>query len=57
MNSASHAVVTAAQHAEISACDEDHRTTTGYEQTVLTRADSLGMADGDHFSAIFGDLA
>ena len=57
MNSASHAVVSACQHAEITSCDEDHRTTTGYEQTVFARADSLTMADGDHFSAIFGDLA
>ena len=57
MNSTSHAVVSACQHAEISSLVEDQRATTGYQQSMFTRADSLGMADGDHFSAIFGDLA
>ena len=57
MNATSHAVVAACQDAEITSLSEDHRATTGYQQTMFTRVDTLGRADGDHFSAIFGDLA
>ena len=57
MNATSHAVVAACQDAEITSLHEDHRATTGYQQTMFTRVDTLGRADGDHFSAIFGDLA
>ena len=57
MNATSHAVVAACQDAEITSLSEDHRATTGYQQKMFTRVDTLGRADGDHFSAIFGDLA
>tara|TARA_R100001129_G_scaffold176827_1_gene151198 strand:- start:431 stop:844 length:414 start_codon:yes stop_codon:yes gene_type:complete len=57
MNATSHAVVAACQDAEITSLHEDFRATTGYQQTMFTRVDTLGRADGDHFSAIFGDLA
>ena len=57
MNSASHAVVAGCQDAEVTSLHEDLRSTTGYQQTVFTREDTLNRADGDHFSAIFGDLA
>ena len=33
------------------------RATTGYMVTGLQRADSLTRTDGDHFTALHGDLA
>ena len=55
--STAHAVVTGMQDADMACLAESNRATTGYMVTGLQRADSLTRQDGDHFSALFGDLA
>jgi len=57
MASTAHSVVTGMQDADMAALSEGSRATTGYQITGLSRADSLSRTDGDHFSALFGDLA
>ena len=57
MASTAHSVVTGMQDADMACLGESGRATTGYMVTLLQRADSLTRTDGDHFSALFGDLA
>ena len=57
MASTAHAAVTGMQDADMACLGESGRATTGYMVTLLQRADSLTRTDGDHFSALFGDLA
>jgi len=57
MASTAHAAVTGMQDADMACLGESGRSTTGYMVTLLQRADSLTRTDGDHFSALFGDLA
>jgi len=57
MASAAHAVTTGMQDADMACLADANRSTTGYQITGLSRADSLSRTDGDHFSALFGDLA
>ena len=57
MASTAHAVVTGMQDADMACLSDSSRATTGYMVTGLQRADSLSRVDGDHFSALFGDLA
>ena len=57
MASAAHAVTTGMQDADLACLAEANRATTGYQITGLSRQDSLLRTDGDHFSALFGDLA
>ena len=52
-----HAVVTGMQDADMACLSDSNRATNGYMVTGLSRADSLSRVDGDHFSALFGDLA
>ena len=56
-SSTAHAVVTGMQDADMACLSDSSRATTGYMVTGLQRADSLTRVDGDHFSALFGDLA
>jgi hypothetical protein len=57
MASAAHAAVTGMQDADMACLGESGRASTGYMVTLLQRADSLTRTDGDHFTALFGDLA
>ena len=55
--STAHAVVTGMQDADMACLSDSSRATTGYMVTGLQRADSLTRVDGDHFTALLGDLA
>ena len=55
--STAHAVVTGMQDADMACLSDSSRATTGYMVTGLQRADSLTRVDGDHFTALHGDLA
>ena len=57
MASTAHAVVTGMQDADMACLSDSSRATTGYMVTGLQRADSLTRVDGDHFTALHGDLA
>jgi hypothetical protein len=57
MASAAHAAVTGMQDADMACLGESGRASTGYMVTLLQRADSLTRTNGDHFTALFGDLA
>ena len=57
MSSDAHAAVTGMQDADMACVAESGRATNTYMVTGLSRADSLSRVDGDHFSALFGDLA
>ena len=55
--STAHSVVTGMRDEDMACLADGSRATTGYMVTGLQRADSLTRTDGDHFTALLGDLA